>query len=64
MGDGLEDHVIGAQCAYKRDALGCAEGQIEPVHTARSPKGRPYAPLGVTPSSSQRATTSASASAR
>ena len=61
VGDRLGDHIIGRSARTQRDALGCAERQIESVHTALTERAS-VRTVGAMPSSSQRATTSASAS--
>ncbi len=61
VGDRLGHHIIGPQRSNQRDALGCAMVRSNPC-SPRSPNARPCAPFGAIPSSSQRATTCASAS--
>ena len=57
----LGHHIIGPQRSNQRDALGCAKGQIKPMLSALTERS-PMRTVGAIPSSSQRATTCASAS--
>jgi hypothetical protein len=61
VGDRLGHHIIGPQRSNQRDALGCAKGQIKPMLSALTERS-PMRTVGAIPSSSQRATTCASAS--
>jgi hypothetical protein len=55
IGDRRDHHIIGSEDPDERDALGAQNVRSNPC-TPRSPNAFPCAPLGVNPSSSQRAT--------